>query len=144
MGGFLHPWNGQNWRILNVVTPITSHRKTGSKSFVATSVKISKILREILIFQKRFQMLDLAVKFSTWGPAYWLHTKAEIGSSVALRVGGDFHYPNLATEAAGKLVANHSFLFKKGHWQHLISSHFPRYFISLRPEIGILNSCCFC
>ena len=66
-------------------------------------------------------MLDLAVKFSTWGPAYWLHTKAEIGSSVALRVGGDFHYPNLATEAAGNLVANHSFLFKKGHWQPLIS-----------------------
>jgi len=56
------------------------------------------------------QMLDLAVKFSTWGPAYWLHTKAEIGSSVALRVGGDFHYPNLATEAAG----NHNLLLVAG------------------------------
>ena len=141
MGGFLHPRNGQNWRILNVVTPFTSHRKTGSKSFVVASVKIRKILREILIFKKKFQMLDLAVKFSTWGPAYWLHTKAEIGSSVALRVGGDFHYPNLATEAAGKLVANHSFFFQK---RSLATLNFPRYFISLRPEIGILNSCCFC
>ena len=48
-------------------------------------------------------MLDLAVKFSTWGPAYWLHTKAEIGSSVALRVGGDFHYPHTAIFKLGGL-----------------------------------------
>jgi len=39
-------------------------------------------------------VLELAVKFSTWGPAFWLHTKAEIGSQVAMRVGGDYHYPN--------------------------------------------------
>ena len=45
--------------------------------------------------------LDLAIKFSTWPPAYWLHTKAEIGSQVTMRVGGDFHYPNPVTDALG-------------------------------------------
>ena len=33
--------------------------------------------------------LDLAVKFSTWPPAQWLHTKAKVGSKVAFRIGVD-------------------------------------------------------
>jgi len=44
--------------------------------------------------------LDLAIKFSTWPPAFWLHTKAEIGSQVMMRIGGDYHYPNVVTEKA--------------------------------------------
>ena len=46
--------------------------------------------------------LELAVKESTWGPAHWLHTQAEVGSSVTMRVGGDFHYPNRMTNGATK------------------------------------------
>ena len=47
-------------------------------------------------------VMDLAIKFSTWPPAFWLHTKAEIGSAVSMRVGGDFHYPNAVSAAAAK------------------------------------------
>ena len=54
--------------------------------------------------------LDLAVKYSTWGPAHWLHTKAEVGSSVTMRVGGDFHYPNRVTDAG----ARHNLLLVAG------------------------------
>ena len=48
-------------------------------------------------FEKRGQM-DLSIKFSTWPPANWLHTKAEVGSKVAFRIGGEFHYPNTKTD----------------------------------------------
>ena len=37
-------------------------------------------------------VLDLAVKFSEWPPAHWLHTAATAGSNVAVRIGGDFYY----------------------------------------------------
>lgn len=48
---------------------------------------------------KEKNILELAIKFSTWPPAFWLHTKAEIGSQVTMRVGGDYHYPNAVTNA---------------------------------------------
>lgn len=51
---------------------------------------------------QKLGQLDLAIKFSTWPPAYWLHTQAKIGSKVAFRVGGEFHYPNKTIEAALK------------------------------------------
>ena len=38
------------------------------------------------------QILDLAVKYSEWPPANWLHTSASVGAQVAVRIGGDFYY----------------------------------------------------
>jgi len=37
--------------------------------------------------------LELAVKFSTWPPANWIHTKCQEGDQVSVRFGGDFFYP---------------------------------------------------
>ena len=48
---------------------------------------------------ERDSLLDLAVKFSTWPPAYWLHTKAKEGDAVNVRIGGDFFYPSPFTDA---------------------------------------------
>ena len=42
-------------------------------------------------------MLDLAVKYSNWPPANWLHTQAKEGDIVSVRIGGEFSYPNYAT-----------------------------------------------
>jgi len=55
--------------------------------------------------------LDLAIKFSTWPPALWLHTKAEIGSQVMMRIGGDYHYPNAVTD---KVNSDHNLLLIAG------------------------------
>lgn len=38
-------------------------------------------------------LIDLAVKFSTWPPAHWIHTQCAVGDEVAVRFGGDFYYP---------------------------------------------------
>lgn len=37
--------------------------------------------------------LDLAIKFSTWPPAHWVHTVCAPGDTVGVRVGGEFLYP---------------------------------------------------
>jgi len=39
------------------------------------------------------KLIDLAVKYSTWPPAHWVHTKCSVGDEIAIRFGGDFHYP---------------------------------------------------
>jgi ferredoxin-NADP reductase len=44
-------------------------------------------------------LIDLAVKYSEWPPANWLHTSAKVGSEVSVQVGGDFYYPNPVTNA---------------------------------------------
>ena len=31
--------------------------------------------------------LDLAVKFSTWPPAQWVHSKAKVGSELSVKIG---------------------------------------------------------
>ena len=31
--------------------------------------------------------LDLAIKFSTWPPAHWIHTEAKLGAPVSIRIG---------------------------------------------------------
>ena len=31
--------------------------------------------------------LELAVKRSTWPPAHWVHTKAEVGSELSVKIG---------------------------------------------------------
>ncbi|XP_069986632.1 oxidoreductase NAD-binding domain-containing protein 1 isoform X4 [Penaeus vannamei] len=36
--------------------------------------------------------LDLGIKFSKWPPAFWIHDQCKVGSSVAIRVGGDFYF----------------------------------------------------
>ncbi|XP_064097013.1 oxidoreductase NAD-binding domain-containing protein 1-like [Macrobrachium nipponense] len=36
--------------------------------------------------------IDLGIKFSKWPPVFWIHTQCKVGSTVALRVGGDFYY----------------------------------------------------
>jgi len=36
--------------------------------------------------------LELAVKYSTWPPAHWIHTKCKEGDWVTFRFGGDFYY----------------------------------------------------
>ncbi|XP_068235451.1 oxidoreductase NAD-binding domain-containing protein 1-like [Palaemon carinicauda] len=36
--------------------------------------------------------IDLGIKFSKWPPAFWVHNECKVGSTVALRVGGDFYY----------------------------------------------------
>jgi len=38
--------------------------------------------------------LELAIKFSKWPPAYWVHTKCQEGAEVGVRFGGDFFYPS--------------------------------------------------
>ena len=48
---------------------------------------------------ERESLLDLAVKFSNWPPAHWLHTKAKEGDAVNVRIGGDFFYPSPFTDA---------------------------------------------
>jgi len=53
--------------------------------------------------------VELAVKFSTWVPAHWVHTKCEVGSDVTFRFGGDFFYPS-----SGLLTTAHSLLLIGG------------------------------
>ena len=48
--------------------------------------------------------LSLAVKYSEWPPANWLHTKTKEEDWVSLRFGGDYHYPDKDTD----LVKDHS------------------------------------
>ncbi|XP_042866769.1 oxidoreductase NAD-binding domain-containing protein 1-like [Penaeus japonicus] len=36
--------------------------------------------------------LELGIKFSKWPPAFWIHNQCKVGSSVAIRVGGDFYF----------------------------------------------------
>jgi hypothetical protein len=31
--------------------------------------------------------LDLAIKFSTWPPAQWVHSEAKVGSKVSVKIG---------------------------------------------------------
>jgi len=38
-------------------------------------------------------LLELAVKYSSWAPANWVHTQCAVGDWVTLRFGGDFYYP---------------------------------------------------
>ncbi len=47
------------------------------------------------------RILQLAVKYSSWPPANWMHTKASEGDRVSLKIGGDFHYPNARTLEMG-------------------------------------------
>ena len=47
--------------------------------------------------------LCLAVKYSEWPPANWLHTIAKEDDCVSIRFGGDFHYPDKDTS----LVKDH-------------------------------------
>ena len=58
--------------------------------------------------------LDLAVKYSTWAPAKWLHTQAQIGSKVAIKVGGEFHYPNKVIDAIDDKKGEHDILLIAG------------------------------
>jgi len=53
--------------------------------------------------------VELAVKFSTWALAHWVHTKCEVGSDVTFRFGGDFFYPS-----SGLLTTAHSLLLIGG------------------------------
>lgn len=54
--------------------------------------------------------MELAVKYSEWPPANWLHRQAKVGDRVSVRVGGDFHYPDKDTEA----VPGHDLLLVAG------------------------------
>jgi len=54
--------------------------------------------------------LCLAVKYSEWPPANWLHTIAKEDDCVSIRFGGDFHYPDKDTD----LVKDHSILLIAG------------------------------
>merc|ERR1712013_295166 len=38
--------------------------------------------------------MDLAVKFSTWAPAHWIHTQCRVGDWITFRFGGNFYYPS--------------------------------------------------
>ena len=49
-------------------------------------------------------VLSLAVKYSEWPPAHWLHTTAKEQDLVTVRFGGDFHYPDKHTD----LVKDHN------------------------------------
>jgi len=48
--------------------------------------------------------LSLAVKYSEWPPANWLHKIAKEDDCVSIRFGGDFHYPDKDTDT----VKDHS------------------------------------
>jgi len=37
--------------------------------------------------------IELAVKFSKWPPAHWVHTQCKEGDNVQVRFGGEFFYP---------------------------------------------------
>lgn len=39
--------------------------------------------------------IELAIKFSKWPPAHWVHTTCKEGNDVGVRFGGDFFYPSL-------------------------------------------------
>jgi len=52
--------------------------------------------------------LDLAIKYSTWAPAFWVHTQCRVGDMVTFRFGGDFYYP------ARGLEGDHSLLLIAG------------------------------
>ncbi|XP_078274247.1 oxidoreductase NAD-binding domain-containing protein 1 isoform X4 [Rhinoraja longicauda] len=41
---------------------------------------------------ERESVVELAVKYSKYPPAHWIHKQCEIGSEVTLRVGGDFFF----------------------------------------------------
>ena len=51
--------------------------------------------------------LSLAVKYSEWPPANWLHKIAKEDDCVSIRFGGDFHYPDKDTD----LVKDHNVRF---------------------------------
>lgn len=36
--------------------------------------------------------MELAIKYSSWPPAHWVHTNSHIGVKINIRVGGNFHY----------------------------------------------------
>ena len=63
---------------------------------------------------KKQGKLDLAVKYSTWPPAHWLHTQAKLGSQISFRVGGEFHYPNKIIEALEESSCGHDILLVAG------------------------------
>ncbi len=50
---------------------------------------------------EKCNQLNLAVKYSDWPPANWLHRTAKVGDEVAVRIGGDFHYPDETTDQLG-------------------------------------------
>ena len=87
--------------------------------------------------------LTLAVKYSEWPPANWLHTSAKEEDWVSLRFGGDFHYPDKDTD----LVKDHSvssasfrrklFFFELGNCSKF--KYLPQYFNFL---FNKLNFCC--
>ena len=57
--------------------------------------------------------LSLAVKYSEWPPANWLHKIAKEDDCVSIRFGGDFHYPDKDTDT----VKDHSVsVFQNQNW----------------------------
>eukprot|EP00092_Neocalanus_flemingeri_P030607 GFUD01033232.1.p1 GENE.GFUD01033232.1~~GFUD01033232.1.p1 ORF type:complete len:308 (-),score=113.65 GFUD01033232.1:61-984(-) len=48
--------------------------------------------------------LDLAIKYSTWAPAFWVHTQCKVGDVVTFRFGGDFYYPAKGVEGDPSLL----------------------------------------
>ncbi|CAL4080993.1 unnamed protein product, partial [Meganyctiphanes norvegica] len=50
------------------------------------------------------QTIKLGVKFSKWPPSHWLSTECQVGSTVSLRVGGDFFYAPEIDEAPHDLL----------------------------------------
>jgi len=85
--------------------------------------------------------LDLAIKFSTWPPAHWVHTKCTVGDVVTVRFGGDFYYP---TEGVRE---DHSLLLVAGGvginplysiWSH--AAHLARSSTSSPTSVSLLYS----
>ena len=48
--------------------------------------------------------IQLAIKYSTWAPAKWIHTTAKVGDKLSVRVGGDFFYDPLADEKIPNII----------------------------------------
>jgi len=48
--------------------------------------------------------VDLAIKYSTWAPAFWVHTKCKVGDEVTFRFGGDFYYPTSGVKESHSLL----------------------------------------
>jgi len=48
--------------------------------------------------------MDLAVKFSTWAPAHWVHTQCRVGDWITFRFGGDFYYPSSGIDGEHSLL----------------------------------------
>ncbi|XP_029445102.1 oxidoreductase NAD-binding domain-containing protein 1 isoform X2 [Rhinatrema bivittatum] len=53
---------------------------------------------------QRERILELAVKYTEHPPAHWIHTKCDLGSEVALRIGGDFFFDPQPWEPPVNLV----------------------------------------